>query len=169
VAPALRELLEEVRAEWAETVTIRQTPGGRRLWAPCWFGENLPGIDGCEGRIEGAHWIKRQQVERKIALQLGLPEIVTSPKWQRGAMVLPNRYADLQPRVDLVFLAGWDPRGGVPACEKHHRRFDGHRVDATRELVVWRHEVPAEVEAFAGDWGLEYLLDDRHPPIGKGI
>lgn len=148
-----RVSLRELQEQWARAVLF----GDRAHWPeprplPCWFGAVVPGIDGCDGPIEGAHWIKRQRVGRWVELQLDIPKSML-------------RYDE---DWELVRLAEWDPRNGVPACEKHHRRFDGHRVDAANELVVWRHEVPAPVEAFAKDWGLETALEDRHPPIGGG-
>lgn len=117
----------------------------------CWFGVNVPGIDSCEGRPEGAHWIKRQRVEECIVQNL-----------YRGFGSPFN--ADTA--RDLKHLAAWDPRNGVPACEKHHRRFDAQRMPT---LVVWRHEVPAHVEAFCRDWPLEGDLERRNPPINKGV
>lgn len=157
-----RAFLRELQEQWARAVLF----GDRAHWPEprplrCWFGAVVPGLDSCDGPIEGAHWIKRQRVERSLADRL------------RWALIRDNLGVDLplEPGEarDLITLAVWDPRNGVPACEKHHRRFDGHRVDATNELVVWRHEVPAPVEAFAKDWGLETALEDRHPPIGGGV
>lgn len=143
-----RATLADLRLEWVKAVLLNPHTGNP---LSCWFGHSIPGIDGCEGGLEGAHWIKRRRAEEWVKAQLG-----------RG-----HRY-DLAFDPDLVLVAAWDPRNGVPACEKHHRRFDGHRVDATNELVIWRHEVPAHVEAFAADWGLEHVLEQRHPPIGVG-
>ena len=157
--------LDDLRENWKWAVCL-----GRPLELglakerplPCWFGANVPGIDPCEEGprgIEGAHWLKRQAVERTIRANLLPPEMV----WAYAP-------AELVRSIDeYVLLAAWDPRNGVPACQKHHQRFDGTRVDATNELVIWRHEVPKHVEAFALDWGLESALEDRNPPIGGGI
>lgn len=149
--------LVELREQWRIAVVI----GGGTFprTRPCWFGENVPGIDPCEHGprgVEGAHWIKRQRIERFLTAGALWVEDPDDPcGWY---------YED-----DLIQLAAWDPRNGVPACAKHHARFDGHRVDAANELVIWRHEVPAHVEAFALDWGLETALEDRNPPIAGGI
>ena len=163
-----REWLDDLRGEWRKAVLEgRPYVASPFIWRPaCWFGTTaLAGADECEGRVEGAHWIKRQRVEKTIAQQLGLPELVVSPKWQRRWRNFPAEYPDLE----LLFLAAWDPRNGVPACEKHHKRFDGHRADATSEFIVWRHEVPDHVEEFCADWGLETALEDRNPVTEKEI
>jgi len=161
-----RASLADLQLRWYEHVVFGsmvspeefgELPGSPR--PRCWFGDNVPGIDSCEHGprgIEGAHWIKRQRVERWVKGLGDGPDLVDRLAW---SIVAP----------DFVELAAWDPRNGVPACEKHHRRFDGPRVDATNELIVWRHEVPAPVESFCLDWGLETALEDRNPTIGGGI
>lgn len=149
-----RDSLRELQQMWHAHVVMGLDPDGEQFQTlkplPCWFGENVPGIDPCEGRIEGAHWIKRQRVGRVMAYAL-----------EGGA--------DVNEAEETVQLAEWDPRNGIPSCSKHHRRFDGHRVDATNELVIWRHEVPAHVEAFAADYGLETALEEKHPLIGRDL
>lgn len=172
------ELLAELREAWKLWVCTAVSPMGRTFARGCWFGENVPGIDPCEHGprgIEGAHWIKRQRVENALDALLPWGGMLPCPRcvpgdaaneceWCEGGLIFwPN-----EDRRDVILLAAWDPRNGVPACEKHHRRFDGHRVDARNELVIWRHEVPAHVEAFALDWGLEQALEDRHPPLNTG-
>jgi hypothetical protein len=147
-SPELAALQE---AFWLEVV-LGGNPDARPL--PCWFGENVPGIDSCEGRIEGAHWLKRQRVARTVAAQLDLPIRVTSPTWRR-------RHPET-PEAELVLLAEWDSRNGVPACNKHHTRFDSQRMPP---LLIWRHEVPPLVEMFVADWDLEVALADRCPSI----
>lgn len=169
-----RAELDELREAWARAVlTYEWTIEGRSMGTyptPCWFKEAL-GLEDCEGRIEGAHWIKRQTVERwvkglsseirmqAIGTALGGPGIteedVALGQWMRE---------------HLYKLAAWDPRNGVPACERHHRIFDSQRVPLPSEqIVVWRHQVPAHVEAFALDWALEHELDRKHDTIGGGI
>jgi hypothetical protein len=158
------EQAAELRRLWAEAVLLIGPydpyvgggfPAGLReaidnaYRPPCWFGENVPGIDECDGELgpdyrEGAHWIKRQQVEHTVAaLFFGLPEFTaTGLGWE------------------LKDIAAWDPRNGVPACEKHHRRFDAQRMPT---LIVPRHLVPEHVVEFTNDWGLETALEDRNP------
>lgn len=172
-SPELRELQER----WAVAVLLGDVdagplevdPEGGLEWMlatrrpmSCWFGENVPGIDSCEGRIEGAHWLKRQRVEHVVAAALGIPEPIVRGRRVSVNYEYPPHYAN----VDLVHRAAWDPRNGVPACNKHHTRFDSQRMPI---LVVWRHEVPPDVEAFARDWGLEGELERRNPDAGVGI
>ena len=165
--------LDDLRREWKNAVClippVEQRGEHFPRVKPCWFGENVPGIDPCEHGprgIEGAHWIKRQEVARVVGFNLWIP---TAKKGRSTVFVAGSDNPELLERLELLYLAEWDPRNGVPACEKHHRRFDGARVDARNPLIVWRHEVPAHVEGFALDWGLETALEDRNPPIGKGI
>lgn len=164
-----RASLADLRLRWHDAVVFGTTLSPDEFAQldsvprpQCWFGENVPGIDRCEEGprgIEGAHWIKRQRVEAWVK------DIARYARLDPGQGVVG--FLDWSLASDgLHHLAAWDPRNGVPACEKHHRRFDGHRVDATNELVVWRHEVPAHVEAFAKDWDLETALEDRNPSIG---
>lgn len=157
-----RASLRELRGQWWLAVCAEHSRGNLYRGRGCWFAENVPGTDDCEGEIEGAHWIKRQRVEEEVARMVGVSK--TQIK-HFDRIVAP----ELRAQVESVLLAAWDPRNGVPACEKHHRRFDGHRVDAANELIVWRHEVPAPVESFCLDWGLETALEDRNPTIGGGI
>lgn len=171
--------LDDLREAWKIAVIFgeqHETPwSNARPPRPCWFGENVPGIDACEygdRGVEGAHWIKRQRVEKTMARQLAIAEIVCSPSWQRRCWPPEGLHEPIPEffyQVELVYLAAWDPRNGVPACEKHHRRFDGHMVDARDPLVIWRHEVPGHVEAFCRDWPFETALEDRNPAIGAGI
>lgn len=169
-----RATLSDLRLRWHDHVLFGTTlspeefaesPEARR--PRCWFGEHVPGIDSCEGRIEGAHWVKRQRVEDRVRYLCS--EMRSQAVHGREDEELVSLPDFLTAAMDFSALAAWDPRNGVPACEKHHRRFDGHRVDATNELVIWRHEVPGPVEAFCRDWGLELALEDRHPLIGAGV
>lgn len=174
---ATSEGLAELRERWVVAVTLRdhtyesKFAGAATIVVPqpCWFAENLD-VDECEGRHEGAHFLKRQTVERVMARNLELPEVVTTKKFRAN----PGRWIkrlDLPlRRVEALFLAAWDPRNGVCACSKHHARFDSNRVALpSQQIVVWRHQVPAHVEAFARDWGLEPQLADRCPAVGAGL
>lgn len=152
-----REDLDLLRLEWVRAATFKQV-GGRPVPCGCWFrdalGFNDPGE--CEGRIQGCHFLKRKQVERTVAAQLDLPELVTSAIWQRSWVTFPPDYI----HVELVFLAAWDPRNAVAGCERHHQRFDSQRMPP---LVVPRHLAPPRVVDFAETWGLETQLEDRCP------
>ncbi len=161
--------LEELRCAWGRYVKFDDRIKGL-VAKPCWFGEDahferegytkagayLP-YGPCSGWIEGAHWIKQQTVKQLVGATLlygGLDE------WDLTAGECK----------EIIELALWDPRNGVPACERHHRIFDSQRVPLPSEqIVIWRHQVPAHVEEFALDWGLENELDRKHDTIGGGI
>lgn len=149
-----RAELDELRENWARAVLLDD----RGRPAPCWFGSNVSDPHKCEGRIEGAHWIKQQRI-RKV-LELTLPVRLGD-----GDYVY-----DEERRQELILLAIWDPRNGVPACNRDHTVFDSQRTPLrSKQIVVWRHQVPAHVEAFAEDWGLTHELDRKHDTIGGGI
>lgn len=147
------EELAELRLAWLKAVVFND----RGRMEPCWFGED--GYDYCEGRIEGAHWIKRQAVELVLGDNLMIPR-----QELRIATVKGIEYAalELRPLIESVWLSAWDPRNGVAACNKHHHQFDGQRMP---ELVVWRHQVPTHVERFVLDNGLETRLEQKCPTI----
>jgi hypothetical protein len=130
------ELIELTRA-WHAAVVFDE----RERLRSCWFGTSreLGCVDLCEGVIQGAHWLKRQRVRRALEA--------------------------LEFDAELIRLAEWDARNGVPACEKHHARFDLHR---TPFLYVPRLLVPSHVEEFAVDWSLETQLEDRNPRRPNG-
>lgn len=167
--------LAALRLAWAQAVLAApQTSGeaelGLRLRpAPCWF-YTPPGSakavlayamnwGSCGGRIEGAHWIKRQAVEEQIRRQYG-PYVDGLPRpGGRGP-------ADWElDRDDLIALAAWDPRNGVPACQRHHGRFDGRLVNAAEPFVVYRPFAPVHVEEFVADCGLETRLEQKCPDL----
>lgn len=152
-----REELGELRRGWALAATFKEV-GGRPVPCGCWFKSALGigNVGHCEGRIQGCHFLKRQRVEKVMAAALGLPEQVTSAKWQRSWNTFPAEY----PNLNLLFLAAWDPRNSVAGCERHHQRFDGQRMPP---LVVPRLQVPKRVVYFTLAWGLETQLEDRCP------
>jgi hypothetical protein len=98
----------------------------------CWFASIDPRP--CEGSIQGCHWLKRQRVRHALEA-FGVDR-------------------------ELIQLAEWDARNGVPGCEAHHPRFDGQRMPP---LVVPRLFVPRPVVDFSLAWGLETQLEDRCP------
>lgn len=152
--------LKELQRLFAEAVLVTGPYGewqvsGSGRFSPfgCWFQEHVPGIDPCGGGrpgvLEAAHWIKRQQVERWVRDQCAA--IGTD-----GISITEGR--------ELIPIAAWDPRNAVPACEHHHRRFDGHHVPLPREqLIVPRLLVPAHVLEFSEDYGMETFIEDKHP------
>lgn len=171
--------LELLRGNWARAVKIHDPERGNNPgMKPCWFrgGDYGP----CEGWIEGAHWIKRQTVERWIAEQIPTecvcPECAGVGWWSdwngeeggggdcgrcagAGALAMPPEF-----QTEPPLLAAWDARNGIPACERHHRIFDSQRVPLpSGQIVVPRLLVPDHVEEFAADWGLEHELERKHP------
>lgn len=171
-----RAELDELREAWARDVLGLEFLPGHRVTLPCVFSRGAQAVTAridagpCEGPIEGAHWIKRQTVERWVE---GFREVrqLVDPHTEKLYIGGAVEYVEWSLAVDdLVQLAAWDPRNGVPACERHHRIFDSQRVPLPSEqIVVWRHQVPAHVEAFALDWGLEHELDRKHDSIGGGV
>ena len=47
----------------------------------------------------------------------------------------------------------WDPRAWVPACRRHHHRFDNHFFRLTRK------QLPPPVEEFAAEHDLKWSHD----------
>lgn len=139
----------------------------------CWFWVNVPGIDECggdygAGRLEAAHWIKRQRVERDVKQLSSAVRFQEIANWE-GETLRPETDAEMLARAEWILHemwmhAAWDSRNGVPACERHHRNFDGHRVPLPSEqIVVPRLLVPDHVVEFTDDYGLETALEDKHP------
>jgi hypothetical protein len=108
-----------------------QLPNGRP--ARCSFYGAICGRP-CEGKLQACHFLKRQRVRHALEA-LGFDR-------------------------ELIQLAEWDPRNGVPGCEMHHQRFDSQRMPP---LAVPRHLVPVPVVDFTAAWGLETQLEDRCP------
>lgn len=97
------------------------------------------GPHGCSGRVQAAHWISIQRLtikRRNAAIAQG----------GRGFYRPPETDAILSVPLDDLIA---DPRNGIPLCELHHLRFDQFGLHL---------QPPAEVIAFANDYGLEHLL-----------
>lgn len=56
----------------------------------------------------------------------------------------------------------WDPRNAGPGCVTHHYSFD-NSDGRPRALVVPRAALPADVEEFALERGLQLLAERRFP------
>lgn len=134
----------ELSRLWAEAVLLDDRGRPKSCWFEGWPGHN------CEGKIEGAHWIKRQAVERWVKEQFA---------------AIGTDGISITTGTELAIVAAWDPRNGVPACEWHHRHFDGHLVDARNEFVVYRPFVPDHVEDFTADYALESRLEEKCPDL----
>lgn len=105
----------------------------------CWLARFDPLSRPCEGRFEAAHFIGRQSI-RNCPTLLGIDE-------------------------EIVELAQWDARNGLPACEHHHRRFDNH-ADAGpgSGLLVPKDDLDFELLEFIEDWGLQSEAERRFLP-----
>ncbi len=105
----------------------------------CWLARFDPLGRSCSGRFEAAHFIGRQAIRNHPPLH------------------------GLDP--DLIELAEWDVRNGIPACVEHHRRFDNH-ADAGpgSAILVSRGTLDEELEEFIAEWGLESLAERRFSP-----
>jgi hypothetical protein len=133
--------------EHIESVTLAG-PASRRV-APCWFRRYMGDVcPECDGPIQGCHFIKRQSVESVLRDLLLPPEMV----YRFAPLELTNWIGE------LVMLAAWDPRNGIPGCELHHAAFDGGRLAVPLRLVE---RAAPEVIEFSVDYGLESLLELR--------
>ena len=108
----------------------------------------------CKGILQAAHWISRQQLKQERS------KVNVSRHRFEG----DDRLRLLDHSIeDLVA----DGRNGVPLCVEHHNAFDGKRAYSV-ELVP-----PGHVRAFAADYGLLHLLEDRpaeaDPYIERGL
>lgn len=62
---------------------------------------------------------------------------------------------------DFMYLE-YDPRNGGPGCKVHHVAFD-HQDGRAKALIVPRLALPADVEEFVDERGLESLAQRRFP------
>lgn len=160
--------LRELRYQWKLAVCFKdaasQGPLADVTPRRCWFGENVPWSGYCSsydsGVPQGAHWLKRQLIERELCYRLDVPIPELKVATKKGLRAAAERYRH---PIELIWLAAWDPRLGVPSCTAHHNAFD------LGFLVVDREQVPVHVEAYARDWGFETALEDRNPAMGAGI
>lgn len=96
----------------------------------------------CDGALIRAHLIPRQVIKRELR-SMGRSE------------------AEIERAIA-------DPRCWVPACGGpvgiggHHGEFDGLR------LRVPRSGLPEQLEVFAAEYGLTWLLDRRYGRVGNG-
>lgn len=130
--------------EHPPSVTLAQSP--RRV-APCWFGRYMDVDEPCNGPIQGCHFIKRQQVEKTIGARL--------PAYVESVTDLTDWSLTCD---EIVIVAAWDARNGIPGCERHHHHFDFGSLLVPLELV---HRAAPEVVEFTRWYELEYLLERR--------
>lgn len=125
---------------------LRLYDGGPACWLKQFDHLDRP----CSGELEGVHLLGRQRIRntlRPLLTQARLGEPV------EGVPLLLQPIAFLSEEIDdLVELAEWDPRLGVPGCTGHHRRLDSH---ATPELKVPATATPGRFRDFVSQWGFE--------------
>jgi hypothetical protein len=145
-------LTETFREEAFRRYTFHGQPGeaGRPLClypggAACWLKQFDPYDKECGGELEACHVIGRQRV-RNVLRGLLVPD------------ALNPEAVDVLDVDDLIELAEWDPRNGVPGCTHHHRRFDSQ---ATPDLRVPAQQLFAPNRAFVLDWGLETEVERK--------
>ena len=147
--------LSELREAFKLDVLFGGDPDARPL--PCWF----QGVDHrrCEGRPRAAHFLKRRRVEKLVNDMLW--GILVRDALPRDGQFEPDEEIGWHYLAsDLVPLAAWDPRNGVPSCEAHDMRHDSLQMPP---LVVAAHQVPLDVAMFCLDWGIEHELERRCP------
>lgn len=105
----------------------------------------------CGGELEACHVISRQRI-RNVLRGLLVPD------------ALDPTAIDPLDIDDLVELAEWDPRNGVPGCTHHHRRFDSH---STPELGVPAQKLFAPNLEFVLDWGLESEAERKFTDVDE--
>ena len=105
----------------------------------CWLKQFDPFDKDCSDELEACHVISRQRI-RNVLRGLLVPDALTPYS------------IDPFDIDDLVELAEWDPRNGVPGCTHHHRRFDRQ---ATPDLTVPVQSLFVPNRAFILDWGFE--------------
>lgn len=157
--------LAELRKLWIDAVITFERPDGRLALRGCWFCEHRDvlaevGVDigPAEGPIQGAHWIKRQRAERDVK-RLAEWAVEYQDPTRISAFYIDHVLAE-----EIAQLAGWDPRNGVPACQRHHTVFDSQRVPLPSEqIVVPRLLVPRHVIEFSEEKGLETAIEEKHP------
>lgn len=125
--------LEEIRRLfWAEV-----TKYGR---AECWLARWAPDKRPCDGRIRACHLIPKQEIKRAVHRKL--------------TEELPSARAYELRLASIVY----DARTAVPGCDRHH-----HQLDTSRRLKIpARKHLPAGVEEFAKEHGLEAWLDREY-------
>lgn len=92
----------------------------------------------CDGYLHGHHVIRRQVLER-LAHTFAL-----------------DRQLDDREHAELLVELVWDPRNGMGACERAHRRH--HNGIERIEFAL----VPAAAVAFAVEHALERYLEDEY-------
>lgn len=132
--------LDELRAAFAAGVTERSIVEDRRPLR-CWLADHDPLDLPCSEKLERFHFIPRQRARNDLALVLPLGY------WREG---------DGGPGI--LAVVEWDDRNGGIGCEQHHRRLDGQLGP---KLVLPRGVIPARVEDFIADFGLEGEAERR--------
>lgn len=117
----------------------------------CWLKQLDPLDKDCGGDLEACHVIGRQRI-RNVLRGLLVPD------------ALNPEAIDILDVDDLVELAEWDPRNGVPGCSHHHRRFDSH---ATPDLKVPAQQLLAPSREFVLEWGFESEVEQKFADLDE--
>lgn len=107
--------------------------------AECWLQRFAPDKRGCQGRIQACHLIPKQEIKRAVHRKL--------------TEDAPSARAYELRLAAIVY----DARTAVPGCERDH-----HRLDTSRLLKIPRKYLPAVLEEFAKEHGLEAWLDREY-------
>lgn len=92
----------------------------------------------CDGYLHGHHVVRRQVLERSVK-----------------TIAIDQRLDD-RDHAELLVELVWDPRNGMGACERAHRRH--HNGVERIEFAL----VPAAAVAFAVEHALERYLEDEY-------
>lgn len=126
----------------------------------CWLAQHDPARRPCSGPHERFHFVGRQRVENAMWDRLR-DALIEEDDGEGGTFRTPFLRFEVW---DLTLLAAWDPRNGGVGCEHHHRRFDGHACSSRApKIVVPRLALPAHVEDWGADYGLEHELERKFP------
>ena len=119
---------------------------------PVCFFAGRPGAGPCDGALIRGHLIPKQVIRREVMSA------------RRGAGALGQWPVGVDQRAELSRIL-WDERawvpmcGGLTGCSGHHGA-----LDTARTLRIRRDELPAAVEEFAAEHGLEWWLGREYGP-----
>lgn len=132
----------------------------------CFFA-GWPGAGLCNGSLIRAHLIPKQRIRREFPH--GAVH-VTGGAYRRATRQEGERMrASGLPEGRLLPELEWDHRVWVPVCggpmgnAGHHGRFDA-RAGHASAFRIPRVRLPAALEAFAEEYGLEWSLEADYGP-----
>lgn len=115
-------------------------------------------LGGCDGQLVRGHLIPRQLLKREVRYGI----VRENGKWRPLGR---NEDKYQLPHVPLQQLID-DPRSWVPMCGGP-TGIGGHhgRLDTARTLRIARCDLPAGLEEFAAETGLEWFLEREYGPL----